>query len=70
MKESQICNHNESDLHISLIDTISNLLHDKLRAKKQFQSSLNHLTVCLKYHSADSEAKVQLKKNEQEENYS
>ncbi len=48
----------------------SNLLHNEFRARKQFWSSLNHLIIYLKYHFADSEAKAQLKKNEQEENYS
>ena len=36
MKELQICNHNESNLHIFMIDTADDSLHDEFRTRKWF----------------------------------
>ena len=69
MRKSWICNYNESSLYIFMINATNDLLHDEFRARKQFQSSFNYLTIYFKYHSADSETETQLKKNEQEKNY-
>ncbi len=70
MRESQICNHSKSNFHIFMTNIISDLLYDELRVEKWLWSSLNHLIICFKHHSADFETATQLKKNKQEENYS
>ena len=70
MKKLWVCNHSESSLCILMTDTIDDSLHDELKARKWFWSSFNYFAVYLKHYFADSETAMQLKKNEQEENYS
>ncbi len=70
MRDLQVCNYNRSSLHISVTSIISNSLYDKFEAEKQLWLLFNNLIIYFKHHSADSETAMQLKKNEQEEDYS
>ena len=70
MKKSWICNYSESNLCIFMTDTVSNSLHNEFKARKWFWLSFNHFIVHFKHYFADFKTAMQLKKNEQEENYS